>query len=144
MRTVRVHASRYCAWLAIFVCAGACRAAATHDLSIEQLSAVIARDQASLDPCYQSALDKTPYDQEFKIQTTLHIRKDGSVAKVELDQQGLRGIGPCLVEAIKAWQFPSAADETHARLPIIFRPKVERTLSPDVKLPPGFKVVQPP
>ena len=129
--------------IALALCAG-CRPSRGHDLSTEQLTAVVAREQGSLDPCYQSALDKTPYDHEFQIQTTLHIRKDGSVANVTLDQAGLRGIGPCVEKAIRAWKFPPAEDETRARLPIIFRPKVERQLPPDLKLPPGFKVVQPP
>jgi hypothetical protein len=131
-------------WLLVTVLLGACRPASGHDLSVEQLSAVVAREQGSLDPCYQTALDKNPYDHEFHIQTTLHIRKDGTVAKVGLDQQGLQGIGPCIEAAIRAWRFPSAEAETHAQLPIIFRPKVVKTLPPNFKLPPGFKVLEGP
>lgn len=128
---------------ALALCAG-CHAGHGQDLSVQQLSEVVAREQGSLDQCYQGALDKTPYDHEFQIQATLHIRKDGSVAKVGLNQAGLRGIGPCVENAIRSWKFPPAPEETRASLPIIFRPKVERQLPPDLKLPPGFKVVQPP
>ena len=121
-----------------------CRPTAEHDLSVAQLTEVVAREQGSLDACYQAALDKSPYDHEFRIQTRLYIRKDGSVAKVGLDQTGLRGIGPCVEKTIRSWKFPPAQEETHASLPIIFRPKIEKTLPPDFKLPPGFSVVQPP
>jgi hypothetical protein len=131
-------------WLFVAVWLSACRPASGHDLSVDQLTAVVAREQGSLDPCYQTALDKNPYHHEFQIQTTLHIRKDGSVAKVGLDQQGLQGIGPCIEAAIRAWKFPSAQAETHAKLPIIFRPKVVTSLPADLKLPPGFKVLEGP
>jgi hypothetical protein len=140
---MRRNSYLYFGWLSIAVGIGACRPA-DGDLSVEELSAVVAREQDSLDLCYQTALDKSPYDHEFTIQTTLRIRSDGSVANVGLDQAGLQGIGPCLEKTIKTWKFPRAKAETRARLPIVFRPKVEKTLPPNLKLPPGFKVIQPP
>jgi hypothetical protein len=123
---------------------GGCQRRAGGDLTIEQLSAVVAQEQDSLEPCYQTALDKQPYDHEFRIETRLEIRADGSVAKVGIDKEGLKGVGPCVKKAIQTWKFPQAREDTHAALPIIFRPKVVKTLPEDLKLPPGFKVLQGP
>jgi hypothetical protein len=121
-----------------------CQRPSGGDLSVEQLTAVVAREQASLDPCYQNALDKQPYDHEFRIETRLEIRRDGTVAKVGIDQEGLKGVGACVEKTIRTWKFPDAREETRANLPIIFRPKVVKTLPEDLHLPPGFKVLQPP
>ena len=105
------------------------------------MAAVVAREQDSLEPCYQAGLEATPYDHEFRIEAKLKIKPDGSVSKVELDQTGLRGVGPCVSKVILGWKFPTAKAETHAALPIIFRPKVVKTL-PEGVLPPGFQVLQ--
>jgi hypothetical protein len=122
----------------------ACRHKAEGELSVAQLTAVVAREQDSLTPCYQSALDKAPYDHEFRIQAVLRIRPDGSVAEVTLDQPGIEGIGPCLMATIRNWKFPAAAAETRTSLPIVFSPKVVKTLPENMKLPPGFQVLQDP
>lgn len=113
------------------------------ELSTDQLSEVVAREQPSLEPCYQQGLERTPYEHEFRIETKLTIKPDGSVAKVELDQNGLQGMGPCLEQAIRGWQFPQAKASTYASLPLIFRPKVVENI-PDGVIPPGFKVLQTP
>jgi hypothetical protein len=112
------------------------------ELSVQQLSEVVAREQDSLTPCYQAGLDATPYEHEFRIQAVLEIKPDGKVSKVELDQTGLRGLGPCVKKAIQTWQFPTAKAETRASLPIIFRPKVVKSLPDGMQLPPGFKLLQ--
>jgi hypothetical protein len=112
------------------------------DLSVAQLSQTVAREQDSLTPCYQAGLDATPYEHEFRIQATLQIKPDGHVSSVQLDQVGLRGVGPCVEKAIRAWTFPTAKVETRASLPIIFRPKVVKSLPDGMQLPPGFKVLQ--
>ena len=122
----------------------ACQRPSGGDLSVEQLTAVVAREQDALEPCYQTALDKQPYDHEFRIEARLRIRPDGSVSKVGIDKEGLKGVGPCVEKAIRTWKFPPAREETRASLPIIFRPKVVKTLPDDLKLPPGFQVVPPP
>lgn len=106
-----------------------------------QLSEVVAREQPTLEACYQAGLDRTPYDHEFRIQAKLAIRRDGTVEKVELDQAGLQGLGPCLEQTIRTWRFPRAEDDTLASLPIVFRPKVEKVLPENLQLPPGFKVL---
>jgi hypothetical protein len=124
-------------------CASGCGGSKGGELSVQQLSEVVAREQDSLTPCYQAGLDATPYEHEFRIQAVLEIKPDGKVSKVELDQTGLRGLGPCVEKAIRAWQFPTAKAETRASLPIIFRPKVVKTLPDGTQLPPGFKLFQP-
>ena len=111
------------------------------DLTVAQLSDVVAREQPTLEACYQAGLDRTPYDHEFRIQARLSIRRDGSVEKVELDQSGLQGLGPCLEQTIRTWRFPQAEDDTLASLPIVFRPKVEKVLPENLQLPPGFKLL---
>jgi hypothetical protein len=131
------------AWLLWAALMAACRAEGG-DLSVAQLTDVVAREQESLEACYQNALDQTPYDHEFRIETRLRIRPDGSVSRVSFDQTGLKGIGPCVEKTIRAWKFPVAKAETRASLPIIFRPKVEKTLPADLQLPPGFKVLKQP
>jgi hypothetical protein len=132
-------------WAACLAVLGfGCRPKSGGELSVAQLTAVVAREQASLTPCYQNALDKTPYDHEFRIESVLRIRPDGSVADVSIDQAGLEGVGPCVTAAIRTWKFPPAQAETRTRLPIVFRPKVEKALPENFQLPPGFKVLQGP
>jgi hypothetical protein len=135
-----LHGTARCATLCALV---ACRPSHEGELSIEQMGSVVAREQGSFDACYQAALEKTPYEHELQIHATLRIRPDGTVAKVGLDQTGLRGMGDCIAKAIERWQFPHAKVETRASLPIIFRPKVVKSPPPDLQLPPGFKILQP-
>jgi hypothetical protein len=122
----------------------ACRPPADGELSAEQMSAVVTQEQDKLQSCYQDGLDRTPYEHEFRLQAQLRIRPNGSVAEVELDQPGLSGLGSCIEQTIRGWQFPTAKNETRASLPLVFHPKVVKSLPPNVQLPPGFKVVQPP
>lgn len=132
------------AWLLVTAClpaATGCHRGSGKDLSVAQLSAVVAREQPSLEACYQEGLDRTPYDHEFRIQAKLAIRRDGSVEKVTLDQNGLQGLGPCVQKAILAWRFPQAEEDTLTSLPIVFRPKVEKVLPENLHLPPGFRVL---
>ena len=128
--------------LALTVASAGCRKGAG-DLTTQQLSDVVAREQPSLEPCYQQGLERTPYEHEFRIETKLTIKPDGSVAKVELDQNGLQGMGPCIEHSIRGWQFPQAKASTYASLPLIFRPKVVENI-PEGVIPPGFKVLQAP
>lgn len=130
------------ALLAIAITSAGCRKGGG-DLSTQQLSDVVAREQPSLEPCYQQGLERTPYEHEFRIETKLTIKPDGSVAKVELDQNGLQGMGPCIEKTLRGWQFPQAKASTYASLPLIFRPKVVENI-PDGVIPPGFKVLQAP
>jgi hypothetical protein len=108
------------------------------------MSVVVAEQQESLQSCYQDGLDRTPYEQEFKLQAKLRIRPNGSVSEVQLDQQGLSGLGKCIEQTIRTWQFPPAKNETRASLPLIFHPKVVKSLPQNFGLPPGFHVVEPP
>jgi hypothetical protein len=111
------------------------------DLSAEQMSVVVAREQPALASCYQAGLDRSPYEHEFRVQAVLQIRPDGSVANVDLDQTGLSGLGACVKKSIRGWQFPKAAAETRASLPIVFKPKIEKAKPGNFKLPPGFQVL---
>jgi hypothetical protein len=124
----------------ILVLLGACSRSSSGELTTEQLTATVAREQPSLEPCYQDGLDRTPYEHEFRIESTLVIKPDGSVSKVKLDQNGLQGMGPCLEKVIRGWRFPTAKSSTHASLPLIFRPKVVESI-PEGAIPPGFKVL---
>ena len=114
------------------------------DLTTRQLSEVVAREQPTLEPCYQAGLDNTPYEHEFRIEATLSIKPDGTVSEVELDQTGLQGMGPCLIKTIRGWRFPEAKAPTHASLPLIFRPKVVERLPDDLQIPPGFEILNDP
>jgi hypothetical protein len=131
-------------WVMCVVLLMACRPTPGEDLSVAQLSEVVAREQDTLTPCYQTGLDKNPYHHEFQIQAVLKIRPDGKVTHVKLDQTGLPGVGPCLEKAIRTWQFPVAKASTRASLPIVFRPEVVQELPKDFKLPPGFQILPPP
>jgi len=95
------------------------------DLSVQQLTAVVASQQATLKPCYQAALDKQPDSQEFRIQATIHVLKSGEVDTVELERGGLPNVGSCVEKTVKTWKFPPAERDTYATLPIIFRPTIE-------------------
>jgi hypothetical protein len=126
-------------WIAVIAGVGCQRG---KDLSVAQLSEVVVREQPTLEACYQASLDRAPYDHEFRIQAKLAIRRDGTVEKVELDQTGTQGLGPCLEKTIRGWRFPKAEADTLTSLPIVFRPKVEKVLPDNLQLPPGFQVLQ--
>lgn len=94
------------------------------ELPTDVLSRVVAENRPSLEPCYQAALDKNPYKHEVRIQAVIEIEASGRVAKVELDQTGLAGLGPCIKQTIASWSFPKAEKPTRAELPIIFKPEI--------------------
>lgn len=112
-------------WALIALGCIACQSKKGGELTVEQLTAVIAAHQEKLSPCYQTALDKEPDSPEFRIQATLHISKSGDVADVELEKTRLKTVGPCVEKAVRSWKFPAAKADTYATLPIIFRPTVE-------------------
>ena len=95
-----------------------------HDIPAVELSRIVAAHQATLKACYDAALERSPYKHEIRIQAAIHIEPSGRVANVELDQEGLPGLGKCLRAAIAQWPFPPAEDATHTALPIILRPEV--------------------
>jgi hypothetical protein len=100
---------------------------AKSDLSEQQLSAAVAHQQPSLERCYQSALETSPYRQEIRMQAAIHIAPSGAVTAVDLEGSGgLPGMSPCLKQAIMAWRFPEAKDATHTSLPLIFKPQVTK------------------
>jgi hypothetical protein len=106
---------------------GGCGGGAKHDLSEQQLSLAVEAQRPSLERCYQSALETSPYKQEIRMQAVIHIAPTGAVSGVELDGNGgLPGMSPCLRKAIAAWHFPEAADATHTSLPLIFQPQVQK------------------
>lgn len=122
----------------------ACRPTTGQELSNEQMSAVVEREQPALEQCYQAGLDQTPYDHEFQIEAVLRIAPNGHVTDVELDQSGIAGLGNCVKKAIRGWRFPQAPVETRAKLPLVFHPKVEHITKPppQLQLPPGFRVLE--
>lgn len=120
---------RRVSWLCLFAsvapAALACQSNKGRDLSVAQLTAVVAANQDQLKPCYQNALDKQPDSQEFRIQATLHVNKSGSVEDVELERGGLANVATCVDKVVRAWKFPAAEADTYASMPLIFRPTVE-------------------
>jgi hypothetical protein len=119
--STRVAASS-CLLLGALACGGP-----KQDLSEKQLSAVVVAQQPSLERCYQSALETSPYKQEIRMEAAIHIAPSGAVTAVELDGTGgLPGMSPCLKKAITAWRFPEAKDATHTSLPLIFKPQVKQ------------------
>jgi hypothetical protein len=115
---------RRVSWLCVFVALG-CQSNKGRDLSVAQLTAVVAANQDQLKPCYQSALDKQPDSQEFRIQATLHVNKSGSVEDVELERGGLPNVATCVDKVVRTWRFPAAEADTYASMPLIFRPTIE-------------------
>lgn len=115
--------------LGLLALAGACGKTG-NDLSVPQLTAVVSSQQETLKPCYQAALDKQPDSTEFRIQATIHVRKDGSVGGVELERGRLPEVNSCIEQTVKGWKFPAADRDTYASLPIIFRPVIEPMQSP--------------
>ncbi|HKU41026.1 MAG TPA: AgmX/PglI C-terminal domain-containing protein [Polyangiales bacterium] len=110
-------------WLALLLALGCGKKA--KDLTVEQLTTVVAGHQEALKPCYQAALDKHPDSPEFRMQATLHVAKDGSVQTVELERGPLPTVSSCIEKVVRTWKFPEAEADTYASLPIIFRPTVE-------------------
>jgi len=95
------------------------------DLSTEQLSAVVAAERPSLKQCYDTALAKTPYKEEIRLQAVIHVQPSGGVSGVELEGGGgLPGMSDCIRTAIARWHFPRAKDPTDTSLPLIFKPEV--------------------
>lgn len=95
------------------------------DLSTEQLSAVVEKEQPTLKACYDEALAKHPLKDEVRMEAVLRITPGGKVASVELDPPPpLPGLSTCLNDAIGRWTFPSAEKTTSTSLPLIFRPEV--------------------
>jgi len=100
---------------------------AKHDLSEQQLSGAVAAQQPSLERCYQSALETSPYRQEIRMEAAIHIAPSGAVTAVDIEGSGgLPGMSPCLKQAIMSWRFPEANDATHTSLPLIFKPQVTK------------------
>lgn len=115
--------------LGLVAVAGACGKTG-NDLSVPQLTAVVSSQQETLKPCYQAALDNKPDTTEFRIQATIHVRKDGSVGSVELERGRLPEVNGCIEQTVKGWKFPAADRDTYASLPIIFRPVIEPMQAP--------------
>jgi uncharacterized lipoprotein NlpE involved in copper resistance len=115
---------RHALWPCLFVVLG-CQSNKGKDLTVAQLTTVVGANQEQLRPCYQAALDKQPDSQEFRMQATLHVNKDGNVENVELERGGLANVGTCVANVVRTWKFPPAQADTYASMPIIFRPTVE-------------------
>jgi hypothetical protein len=115
---------RHGLWPCLILTLG-CQSNKGHDLTVAQLTAVVGANQETLRPCYQVALDKQPDSQEFRMQATLHVKKDGSVETVDLERGGLPNVGSCVEKTVRTWKFPAAQADTYASMPIIFRPTVE-------------------
>ncbi len=97
-----------------------------HDLSTQQLSTVVVREQPTLKHCYDEALVTHPYKQEMRLEAQIHIAPSGKVTGVELHGGGgLPGMGACLRYAITRWRFPQAPDPTDTSLPLVFHPEVK-------------------
>jgi hypothetical protein len=108
--------------LALASFASACRK--PQDLSTEQLAAAVDAQRPSLKQCYDSALSKTPYKQEMRMQAVIHVQPSGAVSGVELTGGGgLPGMSDCIRAAIGRWRFPKAKDATDTSLPLIFKPE---------------------
>lgn len=115
---------RHALWPCLFILLG-CQSNKGKDLSVAQLTTVVAANQETLRPCYQTALDKSPDSQEFRMQATVHVNKDGSVDSVDMEKGGLPNVGTCVEKVVRTWKFPPAQADTYASMPIIFRPTVE-------------------
>ena len=104
-----------------------------HDLSVEQLSHVVDAQRATLKPCYDAALKDHPYEHEMRMQAVIHVAPSGSVSQVEIEPgAGLPGMPECIKQTIARWRFPTAKDETHASLPLVFKPEVVPSGVPDL------------
>lgn len=110
--------------LVVLGCIG-CQGKKGQDLTVEQLTTVVAANQEQLRPCYQTALDKEPETAEFRLEATVHVGKSGEVADVEVERGRLAGLAPCVEKVVRGWKFPAAKADTHATLPLIFRPTIE-------------------
>lgn len=113
----------------------ACGKADPQDLSTQQLSMVINGRRPELQQCYEQALAKNPSRSEVRMHAAIHIKPDGQVYEVQVDDGGLPGMKECLEQAIGTWSFPTVPDETHASLPLIFRPEEASMANTEPKQP---------
>lgn len=117
------------------LCLFGCDQGPVADLSEAQLSRVVDESRPTLERCYNAALETTPYKNEVRMAAIIHVAPDGSVESVEVEGTGLPGMPACVRDSILAWRFPTAAEPTHTRLPIVFSPQFVKVPAPAAQAP---------
>jgi serine/threonine protein kinase len=101
-------------------------------LSEEQLSDVIKAHLASLQECYESALQsqgQAAAEEPASLELELSIAARGEVTAVRTQGSALAGLDDCFERNAKSWLFPQAGRATQLRFPVVFRRLASTQLS---------------
>jgi len=99
-------------------------------LSKEQLSDVIESHLASLQACYESALQGRDMPEEpAAVELELSIAAGGDVSAVRTEGSALEGLDACFERNAKTWLFPRGERAMQLRFPLVFRRVASTQLS---------------
>ncbi|HTU62021.1 MAG TPA: protein kinase [Polyangiales bacterium] len=99
-------------------------------LTEQQLSDVIESHLASLQACYESALqDGGMPEDPASLELALSIAAHGDVTSVRTQGSALAGLDACFEREAKTWLFPRAGRATQLRFPLVFRRLARSQLS---------------
>jgi tRNA A-37 threonylcarbamoyl transferase component Bud32 len=99
-------------------------------LTEQQLSDVIESHLASLQACYEDALQGGDMPEEpASLELELSIAARGEVTAVSIQGSALAGLDACFERNAKTWLFPRAGRGTQLRFPLVFRPLARGQLS---------------
>jgi predicted Zn finger-like uncharacterized protein len=94
-------------------------AAATHEVSEQQMAAVVRKNQSGIQTCYERAL-KRDDKLRGRIEVTTSIGASGMVRKVDLRAPSeLSPIKSCIETTIRRWAFPASREPYEFAFPLI-------------------------
>jgi hypothetical protein len=83
-------------------------------LSAAQLSAVFARSKSMLQRCARGTSVR-------RLDVNMEVLPSGTVSHVQIEGD-TPDIGDCIARTVRLWQFPSAAEATRTRFPLLLMP----------------------
>jgi hypothetical protein len=91
-------------------------------LTAEQLSAVVLRGRKNLQRCYETALRGSQSSDTVRLDVEIEVSPNGNVTVVKANGKGLPGMDECITRTVKMWRFPTSAEATQTRFPVVFQP----------------------
>jgi predicted Zn finger-like uncharacterized protein len=91
-------------------------------LSSEDVSKVVVRGRQNLQRCYETALRGANSDQTVRMNVELVVSPSGNVTNIKVTGDGLPGMAQCIERTVHMWRFPSSADSSPVKFPLLFSP----------------------
>ena len=96
------------------------QAAGGNTLTPDQVRAVVTRERASVQSCYERAMRGRSQAEDVRVTVVANVGASGAVTNASVRGGNDATMAQCIQSVVRRWRFPAAAGASQPEIPFLF------------------------